>query len=511
MTVHAPVLMLGIDAADADVLDALMGEHHLPNLQRLRGGGLYGRLRSPADLYAGGVWPTFYTGRSVPSHGIFHSKLWRGERMRVEVASDRWLTARPFWETLSDPGMRSCIIDVPMVLGKPRPLNGIYLGGWGTHDLISKGSWPPGLWRSCERKFGRPAMPVEHFGRQSERSLELLPAQLASATEQLGAIAIDQLTRERWDFGCIVFGAAHRAGHYLWDETQLANRAASRSGRNPALVRIYQQIDEAIGAILETVPDNALVIAFAVHGMGPNPGWSDLLPDILARMDEHRSGAVPRRGMLYAMKQRIPFHWVRPVLNRLPPAVNHRLVSLWSRNMFDWSTTRFFPVPMDEAGYIRINLRGRERSGIVKPGAEYEALCTELTELLLGLADGETGEPIAGEPVRAFAAARRDAPGRELLPDLVVPWAGPPTSATCRLTCRSAPGFEYEVPSTLPSGRSGNHTAQGWFIARGPLVAVGDTPSTYDVVDLVPTVLHHLRAPVPDTLEGRAIDLGIAG
>ena len=164
--------MLGVDAAEADVVDALVRDHRLPNLKRLRDGGLHGRLTSPAGLYAGGVWPTFYTGRSVPSHGIYHNKLWHAERMRVDVASDDWLAARPFWERLPDSDLRVCIVDVPMVLGPPRPVNGLYLGGWSTHDLISEGSWPPELWRFCEREFGGPAMPPEHFGRQSEQSLE---------------------------------------------------------------------------------------------------------------------------------------------------------------------------------------------------------------------------------------------------------------------------------------------------------------------------------------------------
>jgi hypothetical protein len=128
-----------------------------------------------------------------------------------------------------------------------------------------------------------------------------------------------------------------------------------------------------LGEILHAVGgESILVVAFALHGMGPNPGWSDLLPDILARLEEHRTGLPPRRGLLYRLKQRLPFHRVRPLLNRLPNAITHRLVSLWSRNMFDWSSTRFFPLPMDEVGLIRINLRGLERGGIVEPGAEYD-------------------------------------------------------------------------------------------------------------------------------------------
>ena len=44
---------------------------------------------------------------------------------------------------------------------------------------------------------------------------------------------------------------------------------------------------------------------------------------------------------------------------------------------YDWSRTTAFPLPTDQHGWIRINLSGRERLGIVPPEA-YEQACAEL-------------------------------------------------------------------------------------------------------------------------------------
>jgi predicted AlkP superfamily phosphohydrolase/phosphomutase len=515
VTPRPSVLMLGLDAADGDVVDALVARGLMPNVQRLKQRGLSGALRSPAGHYAGGVWPTFYSGRSVPAHGIFHSKLWRPSRMRIDVASDGWLPARPFWESLPD--HRVCIMDVPMVPGHPRAMNGVALHGWGTHDVLARGAWPPRLWNDCTRRYGAPLMPPEDFGEQSARALEELPVALVAATRQAADIAADLLQRERWAVACVVLGAAHRGGHYLWDDTQLRHgRHAAAATRRPVepgtppprLVPVYQELDRAVGALLDAAADRTLVMAFALHGMGPNPGWSDLLPEILARVQQHASGAAPRRGLLYRLKQRTPLHRVRPLLNRLPPAVAHGLVSVWSRRMYDWPATRFFPMPMDEAGYLRVNMRGRERAGVVEPGAQYDALCDELEDLLRGLCDADSGAPIAGTPVRAWADAPADAPQRALLPDLVVPFTGPPASATRRLVSAALPGFAYDVPAVLPSGRSGNHTDCAWFIANGPGVRAGTLDGGADVLDLAPTVLHHLGVPPLPGMEGAPIELG---
>jgi predicted AlkP superfamily phosphohydrolase/phosphomutase len=484
------ILMLGLDAADYDVIRSLIGAGRLPNLARLLNRGVTGRLQSPADSYAGAVWPTFYAGQPVTSHGLFHNKQWRPERMRVEVPNGRWVPARPFWET-STADLDVVIVDVPMVLDRPKTLKGIYLGGWGTHDLLARGSWPGGLWRDLERRFGLPLMPREHFGRQTEDSLSELTVELQRATEQVRDIAIDLLDRHLWQFACIVFGATHRAGHYLWGRAQLLD--------------VYECVDAAVGRVIEHAPTGTLVIAFAVHGMGPNRGWSDFLPQILARMEEQRSGRAPKRGWLYRLKQALPHHWVRPMLKILPASVTDRMVQLWSRRMYDWAETRYFPMPMDEAGYLRVNLCGREREGIVSEGREYDAVCAEIEALVESLCDEASQVPIAGPALRAYRDADPRAVSLRLIPDLIFPWTGPPASSTKRLVSTMLPGFVFDVPRLLPSGRSGNHTGRGWFIAAGPGARGGTESDGHDVLDLLPTILKYLGREADPVLPGRPI------
>ena len=509
MKARIPVLMLGLDAAELALIRRLIDAGSMPALAELRRRGCFGALESPAATYAGAVWPSFYTGRDVPWHGIFHNKLWRPEAMRCEVPDDRWIASRPFWEALGRQGHRLCIVDVPMVLGEPRPINGLYLGGWGTHDLISKGSQPQGLWRELERRYGAPLMPVEHFGLQNPAGLVRLTDALLGSTQQMQRIACDLLARERWDFACVVFGATHRAGHYLWDLSQLDESALSpdrRARLGAALTDIHAAVDRALAAVLESVAPDTLVIAFAVHGMGPNPGWGDLAPDILEAALESVERA-PRKGLLYALRRRLPFAWVRPLLERLPLAVTDRLVSLWSSRMYDWRKTRQFPVPMDHAGYVRVSLRGREREGIVAAGEDYDSVCAAIERLLLGLRDRATARPIASHVVRAYAQAPAAATHRELLPDLVVPWDGPRAADTRELYCDDLPAFHFAVPRRLPSGRSGNHTGRGWFIAAGPGVGPGLQLHGHDILDLAPTVVRLLGAEPPAGFQGRSIPL----
>lgn len=508
MNTKHPVYLIGIDAADWQIVQKLMADGHLPCLSKLLNQAAFGSLSSPADAYAGGVWPDFYTGSSVADHGIYHNKLWQQQRMRVEVPDPDWLNSRPFYETLGQRGHRVCAIDVPMVLGDAASINGVYVGGWGTHDLISRGSWPVSLWSELKREFGKPAMPVEEFGRQSVRSLLHLRKQLLKATTQISLISRQLIRSEQPDVCCIVLGAAHRAGHYLWNVSQLDDHISpnQKSQIENSLQEIYSACDQALSDILNEIPDNARCIVFAVHGMTHNHGWADLGADIVEKLLSASMGHVPKRSLLYRLKRKLPFHWVRPVLTRLPGSWSAALVKLWSSAMYDWSKTPYFPMPMDQAGYVRINLKGRERAGIISPGEEYESLCQRLEQWFRDIVDERSGRPLVAGVERAWQNAPVDAAARDVLPDLLIHWSDLTLSDVAELRCHSLPQFRFEVPDKAVSGRSGNHVGRGWFIATGPGIYPGERHG-YNIRDLAPTVFSLLDEPALPGFSGRSINL----
>ena len=82
------------------------------------------------------------------------------------------------------------------------------------------------------------------------------------------------------------------------------------------------------------------------------------------RESRRRTGAASEgRSRFPAQERRLPWTLVRQVTRRIPHAWNKALVPLWSRRMFDWTQTKFFTLPMDYNGYIRLNVKGRELEG----------------------------------------------------------------------------------------------------------------------------------------------------
>ena len=513
MKKNAPIVMIGLDAAEYRLIEKWTLEGKLPVLQALRAQGCFGRMASNADYFAGAVWPTFYTGRDTPDHGIYHNKLWRYPHMRCEISSREWLPERPFWENLSAtanrPTPRVAILDVPMTLGLPRALNGIQLSGWGTHDLIGHGSWPPALWGQLRRRFGPPRLPAEAFGPQTAASLMRLKRALLRATAQMSAVCRFILAQERWDLLLCVFGATHRAGHYLWDLSQIPAEQLDATERKQlihALEEIYQACDRALAGIIQRLPADALLIVFAVHGMGRNNGWSDYGARIADHIRLNGASGQKAAGLLYQLRQRLPWQLTRQITRLLPKAVTDRLVELWSADMYDWTATAHFPLPMDHAGYFRINLKGREPAGIVATQSEYVSLCARLANDLGSFRDMATGKPIVREVIQRDQLASPAAPYYENLPDLVVIWSN-------EIAASQSPGIvsdrfgalNFERPGRLPSGRSGNHTSHGWFIARGPGLEPGSVADGYHILDLVPTVLDRLDLAADAGFQGQII------
>jgi len=497
----APVVMIGWDAVEGTLVRRLLEEGRLPNLAALHESGTSGDLETAPRGFLSMVWPTFFEGRSAGDHGWYFNKLWRPEHMRLEYASPEWLPLRPFWLDL-DPEVRAAIVDVPFGTVPPTDLDGIFLNGWQCHDDFGPLEHPRGISKKLRRKFGKPVLGPEIFGPQSVRTLLRQRKLSLESIEQFGNLCVEFLRGERWDLFLSVFGGAHRGSHYLWNLSQIDERAASSDERallEGATSELYETLDRVLGRILDVLPGDARIMVFALHGMGPNRGWAEYFGRMLDLV--RRGGSADRddRGLLFRMKKALPWQLVRQVTMRLPSSWNQALVPLWSRRMYDWSETRYFALPLDLNGYVRFNVRGREREGLVERGDEYDRLVEHLREELRSFRDLRTGEPVVARVEDVDELVGPDAPRRDVLPDLIAHWED---LSAIDSPGMSSPGYgeiRWDRPTRLPSGRSGNHTDRGWFVASGPgIPSRVITDARADAVNLAPTVFEWMGLPRPE-------------
>jgi predicted AlkP superfamily phosphohydrolase/phosphomutase len=495
------VVLIGLDMADADLVETWAANGTLPNLGAVIGAGSWGRLATTADVLHTSTWPTIFTGTNPGRHGVYYPYQPCPGLQTARAIGPGQYGEPPVWELLHRIGRRSVVFDAPETFPSDA-FPGVQVFEWSTWAWYwRRMTAPAALEANLKDRFGDPPLKLEarRLGLGMPRPDVLTRELLENAAVK--AQAARWLMREQpWDAFVLVFAEPHPAGHYLYPTGAVDDPSDARM---KPLREIYAAVDAAVGQVLEGVPDDATVIVVSGDGVGPNHcGWH-LLPDVLRRTGfAHAAGddaaARPtRRSLLQRVRDSIPPSARSAISSRLPWQLRDRLVSRLATDNIDWSRSRAFCLPTDLEGCIRINVKGREPHGIVEAGAEYDDVCAALTEAALALVNPDTGAPAVREVCRIdrrFPGERRDH-----LPDLVVAWAeGAPIA---RVYSERA-GL---VTGRSPDPRTGTHQPRSFVAMRGPRIRRGPLPEGLHIVDVAPTMLACLELPPAPGMDGRAL------
>jgi predicted AlkP superfamily phosphohydrolase/phosphomutase len=209
-----------------------------------------------------------------------------------------------------------------------------------------------------------------------------------------------------------------------------------------------------------------------------------------AAADRRDPMALLRRWLPAGLRERL-------AVRILPKSLQERLMSQQFSAHLDWSATRAFLVPSWTTGYIRVNLAGRERFGIVPP-ADYDALLAEVTALVMELTDAATGSPMVTEviPMRdRFPGTRADA-----LPDLAVVWA---LDRPIRRVTHPRLGT-WEANSDYHRFRWSDHHGGAVSYLAGPGIRPSEEVQPVDIAGAAATFLRLAGVRPPSTLRAGA-------
>lgn len=479
MQTHRRVLLIGLDAADKDLLIEAMDRGDLPALRSLRQEGAWGVVESPPGFGSGAVWPSFSTGVSPAKHGRYFYRQVGPESYEAQHFHPTAFHAKSLWETISDAGRRVAVFDVPK-MGLSENVNGIEVVDWLVHGPVYKElrTQPKAFASELVARFGADPLPQCDLpggrnARQHAELIELLKRRIATK----GAAVRHYLAQERWDLFVTVFADPHCVGHQCWhvrDPSHPQHDAQAHAAVGDPVLEIYRAIDRAIGEILTAVDDDTLVVVLSCTGMGPNYSGNLFLDEILRRIEGRKASAVlggwsrlKRRA-----KQVLPVS-IRRRGRKLSRRVDERVLHS------DRQHRRCFFVPHnDMSGAIRVNLAGREAEGQVQP-AEVDALFATLREDLLALRNLDTGGPVVDDVVRTADYCK----GAHLsaLPDFFVLWRRDHPIE------RIGSAKIGELTLRHRGNRTGDHRPDSIFFARGHGVQPGRIEGV-SILDFAPTL-----------------------
>jgi predicted AlkP superfamily phosphohydrolase/phosphomutase len=498
--------MIGLDAADPVLVERWIAQGDLPNLAVLQQRGTTMRLETSARHLAGSPWPTFFSGQHPTAHGLYADFQWRQESMQFAAPTPDWIDPVPFWRELEEE-IELVVYDVPFVT-TARPIPGVEIAGWATHDkLLPPNSYPGNLLSEIERHFGSWHVSYEAYGPTSVGDLLGLRDEMIENIRRSTDLTLWLLQRP-WRYALVCFSALHRGGHRLFDRSSIKGEVSAEEGAafDNALRQLYIAADGAVGRIMAAFPA-VDIIAFSLHGMMVNVARVDLLDEMLARVLAGGSEATRRKSAVRMLGEALPFPLRRAITKHIPHVLQDRLMTAWTTGGIDWSRTPAFCCRADLQGYVRLNLKGREAQGAVEPGAEAEALGERIREGLMSFRDAETGEPFIDEVVRTEEVLP-DGPRRDRLPDLFVMWRATAQSELRAVKSERFGTIQRAAPGEGqgPNGRSGNHRPEGILIAAGNGIRANYRSSARPhTVDLAPTVLGRLGLHCRKPLAGRPI------
>ena len=157
-----------------------------------------------------------------------------------------------------------------------------------------------------------------------------------------------------------------------------------------------------------------------------------------------------------------------------------------------WPGMKSFALPTFGDARVRLNVRGRERDGVVDP-AGYDAACGEVEDSIRACRDPRTGRPVVARTWRPRAAAPLAPGGCDA--DLVIQWS------------HAFDALEHPrvgLIGPFPFRRTGGHTDRGFAFFSGPGIAPRDL-GQWRAIDLPATLAALLGREPPPDLDGRPI------
>ncbi len=521
------LLVVGWDGACFELAQRFRAAGRMPVLDGLLGRGCAWRVRSTVPAVTFPAWTSFLTGATPSHHGLTDFTIPRTDGYGVRFANATHRRLPTILARMAAAGLRVGLYGVPAtyppegravfeICGFDTPL-GASAAGRATH--------PRTLADDLRRRHGR--LGIEGIAQARiddgwhERTRPRLLDDIALRTR----IAIDLVREHALDVFVVHFMEPDTASHHFW---QFDDERSPRHADGPrgVLADVYAALDRSLGELHAACGGEADVLVLSDHG---SAGASDRIV-FWNRWLADRGWLAFENADVEPLALRLK----RRALALVPPALQARAFAmagglagrLESGARFagiDWSRTRAFS---DEVPYfpsVRLNLAGRERSGVVAPG-ERERVLGELRADLLSARD-----PFDGQPVVEAVHRREelfDGPFADRYPDLVLELRRPGGYAYAAGSSRG--GRESAWLRRLAAGErsgargqatSGVHSPHGMAVLAGPASrrclepwgrlddagAGAESLPECSLPDLGVTVLSLAGVAVPGTLQGRSL------
>jgi predicted AlkP superfamily phosphohydrolase/phosphomutase len=279
-----------------------------------------------------------------------------------------------------------------------------------------------------------------------------------------------------WDLFVAAIETTDRVSHMMWrliDPKHPMYDKALAEKYGDAIEKIYRRADDFVGRLRQKAGSDTAFIVMSDHGFHSFRRGVNLNTWLV------QNGYMAFEG----------------------ESADKSLVDLFGRGKLmegvDWRRTKAYAIGL---GQIYFNLRGRESQGIVSAGAEYKALQDEIAKKLVGLLDPDDNARVFADVYKRDDIYKGDY--IQNAPDLQVGF-----NDGYRVGWQdSLGGVKRTIVDNNNRKWSGDHCATATEISGGVLFTnLKLAKEQPHIMDLGPTILKLLGAPLPAGLDGQPL------
>jgi predicted AlkP superfamily phosphohydrolase/phosphomutase len=461
VTNQVRVAVIGLDCATPQLLFDQLA-HEVPNINALLSRGMYGDLASITPPITIPAWACAMSGKTPGQLAIYGMRNRKDTTYEgLSIATSAAVEEPQVWDVLGKRGLRSLLIGVPP--GYPaRPLEGWRVTCFLTPPSATSFTYPDDLRGEIEKELGSDPyiFDVANFRQKGE---EVVLEQVFAMTERRFRVARRLVKTKPWDYFMLVEMGPDRLHHVFWQHFDPQHPKYVPGNRfETAFQDYYRFLDRELGALVDALPEDAVVVLMSDHGARRMAGGV-CFNEWLAREGYLRFDAEPD-GPTPIAKARI-----------------------------DWPNT----MAWGDGGYygrLFLNVKGREPEGTVDP-SRYDEVRDDLVEKLESM-PGPEGESLG---TKVFKPEDVYPEVRGVAPDLIVYFGDLEWRSVGQVGTGQV--FTYEN-DTGPDGA--NHDRAGVFAMVG---APGQPAGRRDglrLIDVGPTLLSLYGLEAPEGAHGRS-------
>jgi predicted AlkP superfamily phosphohydrolase/phosphomutase len=491
------VVVIGIDGATPDLMEPWMNEGKLPNLDKIRKNGTWGKLHSTIPPFSAPAWTSIVTGCNPGKHGIYGFES--TGTLNPHLINSSYRKTPAIWNYLTNIGLKSIVINVPGTY-PPEKINGVMITGLLTPSFDSNFTHPKNIKKRLVKedlgKYELEQFWLEDFSRSrmKKNAPDKLADHINRQMESRLHVGLKLMESMDWDFTMIVFRGTDTSQHFLFDKKEL-------------LLSCYKKVDELIGKIMEEFPE---VTFFIVSDHGFEKIEKIFYPDnvlynayFLTPIQDLYNSSISH---FYSLSSKVfnRFLIMLPYkVLRKSKLIKKILFSNASKSkLIDFSKTKAFSTA-DGRG---IQICCKEIDGIVDK-SEYKQICDKIILHFRDLKDPEDGKKIIENIYHHTEIYTKNA---ENPPDLIFDMKKGTTAAEWIRFPNELRNIMQSKRRNIPyifrhdsAGRTGDHAPYGVFFSYGKGIKSNYKINNISVEDILPNIFTAMDLPLPNNIDGQ--------